>query len=64
MTNKLGEVISYGCYGGKAICLHHHPNSGDMSIPLPDSMKDTPIGVIAYLDDEGKIQFTDGDPNE
>jgi hypothetical protein len=64
MTNKLGEVINHGCNGRRAICIHHPPNSGDVSITLPDCFNDVPIGLIAYIDHEGKIQFTDGDPNE
>jgi hypothetical protein len=64
MTNKLGEVVNYGCYGGKAISIHHTPNSGDISIQLPDCMNDVPVGVLAYIDKEGKIAFMEEDPHD
>jgi len=64
MTNKLGEVVNYGCYGGKAISIHHYPNSGDITIQLPDSLNAVPVGLIAYIDHEGKLMFVEEDPHD
>jgi len=63
MSNKLGEVVNYGM-GGKAVAIHHQPYSGDTVIALPDCMNNVPAGVLAYIDDDGKIAFMDGDPND
>jgi len=64
MTNKIGYVRNYGCYGGKAISIHVPPCSGSATIQLPDCFNDVPPGFIAYIDDEGKIAFMEEDPNE
>ena len=64
MSNKLGEVISYGCYGGKAIMIHTSPYGGSPSIPLPEIFNDVPVGFIAYLDSKGQVRFMDEDPHD
>jgi hypothetical protein len=56
MTNKIGEVIDYGCCGGKAISVDNTPHR-NVSIQLPDCFNDVPAGLIAYIDREGKIAF-------
>ena len=63
MTNKIGEVISYGCYGGKAIHVDDSPNRG-VSISLPDCLNHIPVGFIAYIDNEGKLTFMEEDPHD
>lgn len=64
MTNKLGVVVNYGCFGGKGVVIHRSPNSGSPTIQLPACFDNIPVGFIAYLDDSGKIAFMDEDPNE
>ena len=60
MTNKLGHIVP-GDGGTKAISLYPTISG---KIQLPECMNNVPIGVIAYVDHEGKIAFMDGDPND
>lgn len=63
MTNKIGEIINYGCYGKKAILVDDSPHHG-VSIELPDCFNEVPVGFIAYIDEEGKIQVMEEDPHD
>lgn len=63
MTNKIGTVINYGCYGGKAINVEDPPHRG-ISIALPDCLNNIPVGFIAYIDHEGKLMFMEEDPHD
>ena len=67
MTNKLGDVIEYA--GGRAIhieivCPRDHDVGCSHAVQLPECMNNVPVGMIAYIDHEGKIAFSDGDPND
>ena len=68
MTNKLGTVVISPVTGSRhidtgCICPVCGTPTGKI-IDLPEKYKDLPAGLIVYLDDDGKITFMDGDPND
>ena len=64
MTNKIGEIVSYGCTGGKGISVQTPPYCSTTTIQLPDCMNHIPVGFIAYIDDYGKLAFMEEDPHD
>jgi hypothetical protein len=59
MTNKLGTVETIIHSKCKIIM-----KEGRYICDVPEDRRDTPDGMIAYLDHAGMLQFTDGDPND
>ena len=56
MVEKLG-VVWTDCYGGKRLSICIPPKT--TSFALPDCFKHIRDGMIAYIDNEGKLAFVE-----